>query len=268
MKYVFICFFGILGNCLKAQVIPVGFVKTPRAPFVAPAIVTNGLILYLDAANPLSYTGSGSTWSNLITGNSVANFTLNNATYTSNNGGSIRFSSSGYGRTTSTFGRIANYTIEIWVKIEGTTGKAPLSNYTPCLFSEVYANASINMVLAYNSYNFPSPPSSNQYTAGYYNNGWVTVTSTSNTSDLNNWLHIVATYDGSVCNIYKNGVKITYATIGTNPSTSSGGYYIAQRWDGGDFVYGEYSMVNLYNRALTASEVTTNYNQFKLRFGL
>jgi len=268
MKYAFILFLGLLGNCLRAQVIPVGFLKTPRAPFVAPAIVTNGLILYLDAANPLSYTGSGSTWSNLITGNSVANFTLNNATYTSNNGGAIRFSSSGFASTASTFGRIANYTIEIWVKIEGTTGKAPTSNYTPCLFSEVYKNSSINMVLAYNSYNFPSPPSSNQYTAGFYNNGWFTVTSTSNTSDLNNWLHIVATYDGSVCNIYKNGVKITYATIGTNPSTSSWGYYIAQRWDGGDFVYGDYSMVNLYNRALTASEVTTNYNQFKLRFGL
>lgn len=268
MKYTFILFLGLLGNCLRAQVIPVGFLKTPRAPFVAPAIVTNGLILYLDAANPLSYTGSGSTWSNLITGNSVANFTLNNATYTSNNGGAIRFSSSGYARTTSTFGRITNYTIEIWVKIAGTTGPAPISNYTPCLFAEVYANASINMVLAYNSYNFPSPPSSNQYTAGFYNNGWFTVTSTSNTSDLNNWLHIVATYDGSVCNIYKNGVKITYANIVTNPSASSGGYYIAQRWDGGDFVYGDYSMVNLYNRALTASEVSTNYNQFKLRFGL
>lgn len=268
MKNWFILCLLLIGNCLLAQVIPFGFLKTNRAPFVAPAIVSNGLILNLDAANPSSYSGSGSTWSNLITGNSVANFTLISATYTSDNGGAIRFSSSGYASTTNTFGRISSYTIEIWVKMANTTGPSPTSNYTPCLFSEVYSNASVNMVLAYNWYNAISP-TSYQYLAGFYNNGWNTTSTTTNTNDFNNWIHIVATYGGNILNIYKNGAKIASATIvATNTSTSNGGYYIGHRWDSADLVYGDYSMVNLYNRALSSSEITTNYNAFKLRFGL
>lgn len=55
--------------------------------------------------------------------------------------------------------------------------------------------------------------------------------------------------------------------IGSLNSTSTG-YYIAHRWDMTDGVYGDYAMVNMYNRALTASEVSTNFNAVKSRFGI
>lgn len=236
------------------------------APFQAPATTTGGLILNLDAANPASYAGTGTTWTNLVTGNAVANFDLTNGvSFNAANGGVLRFSNSGYARTTSSFGRLANYTIEIWVKMAGTTGPAPNANYTPCLFSDVY-NGPINMILAYNGYNFPTSP--NQYTAGYYNGGWSTFSTTSNTSDLDNWVHIVATYNGSTCIIYKNGSVIGTGTIGNNANTSNAGYFIGHRWDMADLVYGDYSIVNLYNRAITSSEVSTNFNAVKSRFGL
>ena len=48
------------------------------------ATVTNGLVLNLDAGNSASYTGSGNTWTNLVTGNAVSSFTLNGSvTYNS-----------------------------------------------------------------------------------------------------------------------------------------------------------------------------------------
>jgi hypothetical protein len=56
----------------------------------APAsIVTTGLVLSLDAGNPASYPGSGTTWTDTI---SSIPFTLNNSpAYSSNNGGYLEF---------------------------------------------------------------------------------------------------------------------------------------------------------------------------------
>jgi hypothetical protein len=64
--------------------------------FQAPATITSGLVLNLDAGNPASYAGTGTTWTNLITGNPVANFTLNSGVnYTAAYGGVLRFSDGG-----------------------------------------------------------------------------------------------------------------------------------------------------------------------------
>ena len=55
-----------------------------------PKIVTNGLVLYLDAANKKSYPGSGTTWTDLSGNNNTGTLT-NGPTFDSNNGGSIVF---------------------------------------------------------------------------------------------------------------------------------------------------------------------------------
>ena len=56
----------------------------------SPNIITDGLVLYLDAANTKSYPGSGTTWRDLS--KSQLNGTLTNGpTFNSSNGGSIVF---------------------------------------------------------------------------------------------------------------------------------------------------------------------------------
>ena len=56
----------------------------------SPNIITDGLVLYLDAANTKSYPGSGTTWRDLS--KSQLNGTLTNGpTFNSANGGSIVF---------------------------------------------------------------------------------------------------------------------------------------------------------------------------------
>ena len=87
-------------------------------------------------------------------------------------------------------------------------------------------------------------------------------------SDLNTWVQIVATYNGSVLKLYRNGVELGSSTTNINLRASSVGYYIAHRWDMSDGVYGDYSTENMYSRALTDSEVSTNFNAVKTRFGL
>jgi hypothetical protein len=53
----------------------------------SPSIVRDGLVLYLDAANPKSYPGSGTTWFDLM-GSNNGTF-INGATHNSNNLGGV-----------------------------------------------------------------------------------------------------------------------------------------------------------------------------------
>jgi hypothetical protein len=251
------------------------FIIPPPPPFQPPAIVQSGLLLNLDAANSVSYPGTGNTWINLITGNSVPNFTLAGGLYGSNDGGVIRFpSNGGFASSTTGFSNLTSYTLEIWVKIAGTRGDydptiSANTNYIPCLFSEKY-DGNINMVLAFNSRGLTNAVNNSyHYTSAIYSGGWSFIEpSTNYGSDLNNWVQIIATYNGSVLKLYRNGTLMASNTINKNLRSTSPGYYIGHRWDMSDGVYGDYSVVNMYNRALSLSEISTNYNAFKLRFGL
>lgn len=248
------------------------FTTLATPPFQAPAIVQAGLILNLDAANPASYPGTGSTWTNLVTGNAVPSFSISSGAYVNNDGGVIRFpSTGGFAESTSGFANLTKFTVEIWVKSAGTKGdQNPLtsSNYAPCLFSEKVSGGTVNMALAYNARAWSGAAhNSYRYTAAM--GGWSTFEPTTNYgSDLNNWVQIVATYNGSVLTLYRNGVSLGSRTTNINLRASSVGYYIAHRWDMADGVYGDYSTVNMYNRDLSLIEINTNFDAVKSRFGL
>jgi hypothetical protein len=84
----------------------------------------------------------------------------------------------------------------------------------------------------------------------------------------NNWHHIMTTYNGSVARFYYDGVEVATRT------GMSGGITIeaTKRLNIGSWVNNgvnanaSITLVSLYNRALTASEVLQNYNATKGRF--
>lgn len=247
---------------------------TPATPFQAPNIVQTGLILNLDAANPASYPGTGAIWTNLISGNAVSNFSISSGTYVSNDGGVIRFPNTGGNASSTTgFANLTSFTVEIWVKMAGTKGDYDPTvpgntNYAPCLFSEKVSGGTVNIALAYNARAW-SGAANNSYRYTAAMGGWGTYENATNYgSDLNNWVQIIATYNGGILSLYRNGSLLGSSTTNITLRSTSPGYYIAHRWDMSDGVYGDYSSVNMYNRALSLSEITTNYNAFKLRFGL
>lgn len=266
MKQQITLFFLLVAFISNAQRAMFGGHNNYTVPVVASqnsTAVTNGLVLNLDAANSGSYPGTGTTWTNLVTGNAVTSFTLNaNITYNSANGGILRFADGGLASTSNSLGRFTKYSIETWVKIAGT------SVGYPCLFTES-VNAGVggaNMILGYNTL---FGASTNQYTSGFNSSSWNVYTTTTNTSDVNNWVQIVATYDGNICTIYKNGVSIGSGSIGSSGINSANlGYNIGKRWDQSNYVFGDYAIVKLYNRDLTSSEVSTNFDAVKSRFGL
>ena len=59
----------------------------------SPLIVTDGLVMYLDAANPKSYPGTGTTWTDISRNNNNGTLT-NGPTFSSANLGSIVFDGS------------------------------------------------------------------------------------------------------------------------------------------------------------------------------
>ena len=79
-------------------------------------IVLNGLVLYLDAGNPLSYPGTGTIWTDLS--NFGNNGTLiNGPTFNSGNGGNIVFDGTNDFVTCGTaIGKLPNFTISCWIK--------------------------------------------------------------------------------------------------------------------------------------------------------
>ncbi len=248
-------------------------VKVTEGP--AASITTNGLLLNLDATNPSSYSGTGTTWNNLVTGNAVTNFTIQTGgTYSTDNGGVIRFGNTGGGAQSSTgFSNLSAYTVEIWVKPAGTMGgydPSVQTNYTPCFFSEK-SSGGVNMVLAYNARGLTTGTAngSYRYEAAINNGPWKShQIATNYSSDLNNWVQIISTYDGSKLTIYRNGVSLgSSAALGISSLRAiSPGYWIAHRWDMADAVYGDYSKVMMYDRALSAAEVSSNYTAFNARF--
>ena len=88
--------------------------------FTGPNIITDGLVLALDAANSRSYPGTGTTWSDL-SGNGNSGTLTNGPTFNSGNGGSIVFD--GVDDNISFSGNTFNYSpgtsgevsLEIWV---------------------------------------------------------------------------------------------------------------------------------------------------------
>jgi hypothetical protein len=91
---------------------------------VAPNMVTDGLVLYLDAANTKSYISGSTIWNDISTGGNNGSLT-NGPTFNNGNGGSIVFDGTNdYVNLGSTL-NFSNYnssgfTISFWVKINST----------------------------------------------------------------------------------------------------------------------------------------------------
>lgn len=212
-----------------------------------PSIVTSGLVLYLDAGNPASYPGSGTTWTDLSgQGN---NATLASHTFDSGNGGSIVFNGSQNAPTSTNgfpFGSSAG-SIAGWAKISIMTGG------TSWIFS----------------YGSPFQSASrfvgrlgSTFWAGGYNDDI-----TFGTAQTNTWFNMVATWDGSNARMYIDGSLVTGPTSRSWNTVSSAAYVGAQT-SGGEGWYGNIAQVLVYNRALTDAEVLQNFNIDKARFGL
>ena len=224
-----------------------------------PRIVTDGLVLALDAGNTKSYSGSGTTWTDL-SGNGNNGTLINSPGYTSTNGGGIAFDGvDDRGTFTSPITSTSNQTYEIW--------------------TNAIASASANGEYAYLLHNNgnSSATGSSYLTIGikptqqYYAalNGAYQTMSSGVTANNSNIVQIILTWDGSTQKMYVNGdLKDSEALTGTPANfsaTTSFGDYRASTYR---MIQGNIYLIKIYNKALTASEVQQNFNATRSRFGI
>jgi len=82
---------------------------------------------------------------------------------------------------------------------------------------------------------------------------------TTDTIPLNTWTHIAATYDGSARKIYFNGVEVKSDTPSGSIGTSTGDLFIGDYGGHGYTFNGIIDEVAIYNRALSAKEISNHY---------
>jgi len=224
-------------------------------------IVTNGLVLDLDAAKRDSYPGSGTTW-NDISGNRNNGTLTNGPTFDPANGGSIVFDGTNDIiplNTSTSFGSPSNLTIGIWVKYTNFT----VSNLGRTLFRA--SNLSENV--GFSIYQATDSPYNRVKCYVNLAAGLNVLNSTSQLN-TNQWYFVTITYNSSVLNLYINGLLdasspgsggIVWPSLARTPQFGeSFGSYFA----------GNIASTQVYNRALSATEILQNYNATKGRYGL
>ena len=215
-----------------------------------PKIVTSGLVLALDAADKLSYPGSGTTWRNLASNN--FNCTLTNGpTFSGANMGSIVYDGADDSGTCNLVTSDANnVTLEAWFKITTLPGTIILYNGNSAASGYGFTHGACGATST-TLYVFFGGLNCNVVSyAGMTTNVWYqavyTRTTTPSTSNI----------------LYINGISRSTNTS-SNPNAPAGTTSI------GDPGYPGYiSIARIYNRALTATEILQNYNATKGRYGL
>ena len=225
-----------------------------------PKIVTNGLILNLDAANKKSYPGAGTSWVDLSKNKYTGTF-INSPTFNSSNGGNIAFTSasSQYISISSPISTAtSNISMSAWFKTNNASQAGQMIFYNGSDLNGNGYGFSINYELTTNG----------RILILYGNVAWI---DTGYTVSSNVWYYGVMNImsDGSN-EFYVNGNKI-FTGISRARNTPTLRADIARDDYSGTyarFLNGNISMVQFYNRALNASEVLQNYNATKGRFGL
>jgi hypothetical protein len=217
----------------------------------SPAIVTDGLVSYWDAANLRSFPGSGTSWSdlsrfkyNLVARNSPTFVSSNAASYFILNGTNQDFYLASYGLT------FTSITINLWVWRNGAQNvyDGLVSNQSRSGF--IYSDSGTSF-----SYIWNNDVSTFTYSSGVdsSNQTWVMATLTVSPTDVK-W--------------YLNGILQHSRIYGHSSTTISNLYIGSDAGTGGRYYNGRISMVQIYNLALTSIEILQIYNATKGRYGL
>ena len=237
-----------------------GMMVALRQPIISASPISDGLQLYLDAGNASSYPGSGTTWTDL-SGNGK-NYTLTNGpTYSSSNGGIITFAgaSSQYASSTLSLYNSTTfpaYTMNLWAYPTGAGN-----------FVSVLGQATINTAYHYSAIEISA---SGVIKFGQWIGSMATIATS--TQSLNAWYNLVITYSSSLATAYVNGVSVgTSATTWAAPGANTFMALMAiDTTNMGTSAYasGSLGAFMVYNRSLTAGEVTTNFNALRSRYGV
>ena len=231
-------------------------------------IITDGLIFYIDPGNGSSYISGSSNIDDLISPSVTGSFKSTDVIYSDDGNGSLDFDGNAndfieFPTFSSIIGtaNVQNITYSAWIKAGSSIGSydgimgtqtSPTSDGGAMYWRDHFSTSKLYADFNYGAGSTRVIPN-------------VELGATS-LNKIKEWNEVTWTYNGSNSIIYLNGElgESLSATGDVNDmdeikdlGLSGVGYY----WDG------NISCVRMYNRALTASEITQNYNSLKSRFG-
>lgn len=237
----------------------------------SPKIVTSGLVLALDAANPKSYPGSGTTWYDLA-GNDLDVSLGNSPTYSINGKGSILFNGSNqFGDGPAITGVSADWTVCIWFY---PTSVSSYENPIDCNYSYGGSSGNIGPRLEMNNsgnIGWVWSGDNGNNNAFYYS----TALSSGLTQSIWHFAALSRTSANTVINYLDGEVKTTTVGVNGSPSATFVNEFVNLNLGRGfslggteRYFTGGIGAVQLYNRALTSAEIHQNYNALRRRFDL
>jgi len=230
------------------------------AVFYNPRMVTDGLVLCLDAANLKSYPGTGITWSSVVGAENSGIF-VNGPVFGQENSGYIDFDGTDdYFEISTPTMNVEYPSHEIWFKLD-----SPTNSIAQNLFARRNtSNGTYNIV----------KNASNRFSLNIRNTSDTQFFSGNiNFIPTTDWTSIVFTYDGTTIKAYVNGFldRERSDTGMTGPINTGGDFQLRIfRNTGTNLAYadGKVAIARVYNRALSAEEVLQNFNATRGRFGL
>ena len=194
-----------------------------------PSIVRDGLVLYLDAANPKSYPGSGTTWTDL-SGNGNTHTVTGSPTYSS--GKFTLNGSNGFVKSSAMTGVSTTNTVVLW--------------YSTTDVQELWVKGNQN---------------AGYYLSASYNNNYYHALcgTPTNYIDLNT---VTNPYTAG----YKDGNYHMWEA--KNVDFSSWTYYEWFLYGGGWNLVGDVSVIMIYNKILTSEESIKNFHALGSRYGI
>jgi hypothetical protein len=208
------------------------------------SIVRNGLVMYLDAANTKSYPGSATTWTDL-SGNGRNGTLINDPTYSSVNGGTIVFDGTN-DYITSSFRTTSSQAITYcgWLYSTETGGTERFFVGALGQRPDIRWNSSGQITF---------DGGVGYTTSQIYRNQWV-------------YVALSKPSDSAAPSYYVNG-GIVGTSAGYTTAVGANTPYLLNNI-GSSTWKGNCSILQVYNRALTAAEVLQNFNATRGRYGI
>jgi hypothetical protein len=234
----------------------------PRDPLRG-GITTDGLIFYIHPQLKQCWNGSDNYMLDLISNNvctvtdvtadTNGNFIFNGTTSIIDTNNTYIDNGTPYTLSSST----SDYTLEAWIYVETSQGSTTDADSIIGSTGSVGVGMQVGISGSSPRINFGARSTSNFY---------------GSTFSYNQWYHVVWSHDyGNISTVYMNGVQ---------DLTSSGGSYNIISGTYGNitignssnrvtgFYDGKMGPIRMYNRAITQTEVTQNFNSSKAKYGL
>ena len=219
-----------------------------------PRIIKGGLVFYVDAANPKSYVSGDTTTNDLIS--NITGTLENGVGYSIDNNGSWSFDGSDDNISCEPINEINNVTsltFSFWGKKNGSGEVLGFNTIQDVTTDKVVLYWWSNGIVYFAC-----------------RNGASNVSPSISLSYDTNWHHFVGVYvGGGNLKLYVDG-ELSDTESGAPASLSSdiGDNLTIGYVNNSNYSKGNISNVKIYNRALSQTEITQNYNALKVRFGL